>query len=143
LTATNFGPDTATNVTMADPIPAGLTFNSGASDASCVQNGSNILCNNITLTSGQSVTRTIAFNVPSTFTCNGVINNQASVSTSATDPNPSNNQSAVVSTTVTCPLAQCQDGIDNDGDGATDFPNDFSCSSASDTDETATKTIAN
>lgn len=32
--------------------------------------------------------------------------------------------------------AQCQDGIDNDGDGATDFPSDFSCSSANDTDET-------
>jgi hypothetical protein len=42
-----------------------------------------------------------------------------------------------------CPVTpvtpQCQDGIDNDGDGATDFPADFSCSSADDNDETNTK----
>ncbi|MSU60395.1 MAG: hypothetical protein EXS52_00565 [Candidatus Staskawiczbacteria bacterium] len=31
--------------------------------------------------------------------------------------------------------AQCNDGIDNDNDGATDYPNDFSCSSATDNDE--------
>lgn len=30
---------------------------------------------------------------------------------------------------------QCRDGVDNDGDGSVDFPNDFSCSSADDTDE--------
>lgn len=35
--------------------------------------------------------------------------------------------------------AQCSDGIDNDTDGATDFPNDFSCSSANDNDETNPK----
>lgn len=29
----------------------------------------------------------------------------------------------------------CSDGADNDGDGAIDYPNDFSCSSAADTDE--------
>src|SRR6185369_14442993 len=33
-------------------------------------------------------------------------------------------------------LAQCQDGIDNDFDGAVDYPNDFSCSSPNDNDET-------
>ncbi len=32
--------------------------------------------------------------------------------------------------------AQCADGVDNDGDGATDFPADFSCSNDTDTDET-------
>jgi len=36
-------------------------------------------------------------------------------------------------------IAQCSDGIDNDGDGAVDFPNDFSCSSATDDDETNPK----
>ncbi|PJF34229.1 MAG: hypothetical protein CUN57_00040 [Phototrophicales bacterium] len=34
------------------------------------------------------------------------------------------------------PLPLCSDGLDNDGDGATDFPADFSCSSADDDDET-------
>jgi hypothetical protein len=37
------------------------------------------------------------------------------------------------------PTPQCRDGIDNDGDGATDFPADFSCSSADDNDETNPK----
>lgn len=31
---------------------------------------------------------------------------------------------------------QCSDGMDNDGDGAVDYPSDFSCTSATDTDET-------
>ncbi len=34
---------------------------------------------------------------------------------------------------------QCSDGLDNDNDGASDYPNDFSCSSASDNDETNPK----
>jgi uncharacterized repeat protein (TIGR01451 family) len=32
-------------------------------------------------------------------------------------------------------LPQCSDGIDNDSDGATDYPADFSCESATDNDE--------
>ena len=40
-------------------------------------------------------------------------------------------------TTPNCaPPPQCSDGIDNDGDGQTDFPNDTGCSSPSDNDET-------
>ncbi|MBM3228022.1 DUF11 domain-containing protein, partial [Candidatus Peribacteria bacterium] len=46
---------------------------------------------------------TVAFNVPTTFACGGTIQNQATVSTSTTDPVSSNNTSGVVSTTVTCP----------------------------------------
>jgi hypothetical protein len=34
------------------------------------------------------------------------------------------------------PSSQCSDGLDNDGDGKTDFPADPGCTSASDTDET-------
>jgi cellulase/cellobiase CelA1 len=34
----------------------------------------------------------------------------------------------------------CSEGIDNDGDGLTDFPNDPGCSSASDDDETGDQT---
>ena len=36
----------------------------------------------------------------------------------------------------TPPPAACGDGLDNDGDGLTDYPNDPGCSSSSDTDET-------
>jgi parallel beta-helix repeat protein len=33
------------------------------------------------------------------------------------------------------PLAQCEDGVDNDGDGLIDFPSDPGCNSSSDDDE--------
>ncbi|MDD5041680.1 MAG: hypothetical protein PHX87_04730 [Candidatus Peribacteraceae bacterium] len=105
VTAANAGPATATNVVIADVIPSGLTFNAGQSSTNCVQNGSSILCNNFSLTAGQSRTFTIAFNVPSTLTCgNGnYITNQATVSSSSQDPNSSNNTSQTVSTGVQCP----------------------------------------
>jgi large repetitive protein len=36
----------------------------------------------------------------------------------------------------TCQVALCSDGIDNDGDGKTDYPNDPGCTSPNDDDET-------
>lgn len=45
--------------------------------------------------------------------------------------NPAN----VTNVQCTCVTPACADGIDNDGDGAQDFPADTSCSSASDNDE--------
>ncbi len=111
LTALNAGPGTGTNIVITDPIPAGLTFNATQSSGNCVQNNSNILCNNITLGSTQSVSVTVAFNVPTTATCNSTILNAASVSTSATDPNASNNQSQQVTTTVLCPPVTTADMV--------------------------------
>jgi len=49
VTAHNNGPDTASNVVIADVIPAGLTFNAGASSANCIQQGGSILCDNFSL----------------------------------------------------------------------------------------------
>ena len=40
---------------------------------------------------------------------------------------------------TTTTTAQCNDNIDNDMDGATDYPSDFSCSSATDNDESNPK----
>ncbi|MFH1592467.1 MAG: hypothetical protein ABIB47_03825, partial [Candidatus Woesearchaeota archaeon] len=52
--------------------------------------------------------------------------------TDLNDPGCSNNQDDDESDATT----QCQDGIDNDGDGSTDFPDDFGCFSPTDQDET-------
>jgi uncharacterized repeat protein (TIGR01451 family) len=103
ITVTNHGPDMATSVVMQDPVPAGLTFSAAESDSSCVLNGSNVLCNTFQLSAGGSKTVGIAFLVPQTATCGSEISNQATVATATTDPNPSNNASSVVKTTVTCP----------------------------------------
>ncbi|MDD5026269.1 MAG: hypothetical protein PHH13_02715, partial [Candidatus Peribacteraceae bacterium] len=105
LTAINSGPDTATNVVVADVIPTGLTFNDSQSDDACVVNGNSVLCNNFSLTNGQSRSFIVAFNVPSTATCGSSVVNTATVSTSAVDPNSANNTSQTVTTGVQCPFA--------------------------------------
>ncbi|MDD5751432.1 MAG: DUF11 domain-containing protein, partial [Candidatus Peribacteraceae bacterium] len=89
----------------------------------------------------QERTYTLAFTVSSAAACNSAIANTAIAEThGSTDPSSANNTSQTVSTTVTCQQTpQCRDGIDNDGDGATDYPNDFSCSSPDDDDETNPK----
>ncbi len=50
------------------------------------------------------------------------------------ESNEINNCSPATTFTVTAP-PQCSDGIDNDGDGKTDYPSDPGCSSAIDNDE--------
>ncbi|MDP6575091.1 MAG: hypothetical protein QF755_01185 [Candidatus Peribacteraceae bacterium] len=115
LTAINLGPDTATNVVVSDPIPAGLVFNAGLSDPACVQQGTDILCDNLNLANGASHAYTVVFDVPQTVACNSVVPNQASVSTSTTDPNSTNNQSSIVNTTVLCPVNQSDLSITKTG----------------------------
>ena len=132
---TNLGPDTAENVTVSDRVPAGFSFKSSISSPNCVLSGHSVSCNNVTLLRGESHTFQIGFDVTSSATCNSTIHNTATVSTSSTDPVHSNNTSQTVSSTVQCPLPECSDGVDNDGDGATDFPADFSCSGPNDDDE--------
>ena len=77
-----------------------------------------------------------------TYTCNfpGTTNSSCSSSTTAQLQNMClNNQTCSNGSCVNNVPNQCQDGIDNDNDGATDYPNDFSCSSATDNDETNPK----
>lgn len=51
-------------------------------------------------------------------------------------------QASMANVTVTVTLAQCADGIDNDGDFLIDYPDDLECSSAGDNDENVTGTEA-
>ncbi|MDO8468365.1 MAG: hypothetical protein Q7S29_01245 [Candidatus Peribacter sp.] len=135
LTATNVGSATAQNVVVSDSIPSGLTFQAGASSPECVLNGggTSVLCNNFSLAVGQTRTFTVTFTVTTAVACGATIQNTATVSTS-NDVNTANNSSQW-NTAVQCVTPQCSDGIDNDGDGATDYPNDYSCASPTDDDE--------
>ncbi|HEX6834584.1 MAG TPA: DUF11 domain-containing protein [Rudaea sp.] len=93
IVVTNSGPDTATNATVTDPAPAGLTFVSAGAPCS-----GGFPCNLGTLTSGQSVTiPNVVFTVGSSFS--GTLVNVASVTSDQPDPTPNNNSSSV-STTV-------------------------------------------
>ena len=57
MTVTNKGPDTATNVQLADPAPAGITYLSAtASQGSCTATAALITCNLGSIAAGQSVT---------------------------------------------------------------------------------------
>ena len=143
ITVTNNGPATATNVTITDPIPSGFTFSTYTSNATCSMQGSNVVCTLSTLTSGSSTTVSLVFTVPTVSSCTtSTVTNIATVASQQSDSSTGNNTSQTVTTTVnyggTTP--QCRDGIDNDNDGAIDYPNDFSCSGPDDDDETNPKT---
>ncbi|MEK7664458.1 MAG: hypothetical protein AAB340_03445, partial [Patescibacteria group bacterium] len=72
-----------------------------------------------------------------TYTCNNPGTAQAYCSNSTSgqlQQNCSSNQTCSNGSCIS--QNQCSDNIDNDQDGAIDYPNDFSCSSASDNDET-------
>ncbi len=162
-TVSNNGPDAATSpFSIRVSIPTGVSFNAAQSSQGCTQQGTAVVCSNITLGLFQQTTRSIVFNVPgngqqaaASFNllkialgvetahaqvvggvCNTTIVVVGTIQGVQPDPNQSNNQSQV-STFVSCQaLAQCQDGIDNDQDGKVDFPADPGCSSQADTDET-------
>jgi len=91
----NNGPSVATGVTIADPLPAGLTFVSAtSSQGSCQFNGT-VTCNIGTLTNAATATATVTVQP----TTSGTLTNQASVSANEVDPDASNN-SATAMTTV-------------------------------------------
>jgi uncharacterized repeat protein (TIGR01451 family) len=90
ITVSNNGPATATNVTVSDPTPPGLSFVSAG--GSCI---GAFPCNAGALTSGQSATITATYNVTA---ASGSITNTASVSQDGIDPNPGNDTSSVTTT---------------------------------------------
>ena len=68
-----------------------------------------------------------------TYTTSGTKTGTVSVSSGGSS---SSAMCSIVMTVSSSPV--CSDGIDNDGDGATDYPADIGCSSSTDTDESNT-----
>src|SRR5205085_3651114 len=97
LTATNTGPSVASNVTVTDTLPSGVTYASGS--AGCVLSGSIVTCTGGTVTVGSSTTFTIVVTVNSSVADGTVLTNTAIVSATEPDPVTSNN-SASATTTV-------------------------------------------
>jgi len=84
-TVTNNGPDAASNVQLASPLPGtGFTFKSNTGDCT-----TGFPCAFPTLAAGDSVTVTTGMCVPFNFTADVVVDVSASSTTS--DPNPNNN----------------------------------------------------
>jgi uncharacterized repeat protein (TIGR01451 family) len=100
LTVTNLGPGPAANVLVVDTLPAGVTFVSATpSVGSCNPPSPTVDCDLGTLPNGDIETVVIVVTAPASA---GPITNNASVSTSQVDPNPTND-SASADTVVTVP----------------------------------------
>src|SRR4029078_5335159 len=84
LTVSNAGPSDALDVTVSDPTPAGLPFVSNTGDCT-----TSFPCTLAALPVGATRTITATFDVPPGYTAPAPIVNTATVSSSATDAEPS------------------------------------------------------
>lgn len=95
LTARNTGPGPATNVTVTDALPSGVTFQSAtASQGSCSQSGTTVTCSLGALSAGQTATVQIKVKPQQ----EGTITNTATIRATETDPNPANNRASTTTT---------------------------------------------
>jgi uncharacterized repeat protein (TIGR01451 family) len=87
IVATNNGPATATNVSVVDNLPAGVTFSSSNTSQGSCSGTSTVTCQLGTLASGSSAVIAIVVNPNS----QGSIINNATIAGTETDFDPSNN----------------------------------------------------
>ena len=107
ITVTNFGPNAGKDVVMSQVLPASVIFLSAvSSQGSCSYVGGTVTCDLGAMDPGTTAT----INVAVTTTAPGVIFSTASVLSTDTDPDPSNN-SATVSTRVLIPSSDLSVGI--------------------------------
>ncbi|MBT8118126.1 MAG: cadherin-like domain-containing protein, partial [Gammaproteobacteria bacterium] len=71
-----------------------------------------------------------------TYTSNGGFEGDDTFTYEVSDGQFTDTATVTITVTDVPPVAQCSDGIDNDGDGETDFPADDGCIDANDNDET-------
>ena len=102
VTVTNNGLLDAGGVTLADTLPAGVTFVSATSTAgTCSESGGIVSCNDIgALANGASAIVTITVTVPSSTAHGTILSNGATSTATSTDPDTSNNSNIVQTTTV-------------------------------------------
>jgi hypothetical protein len=121
MVVTNLGPSTASAVTVTDQATGATVSSTTTSQGSCTIVSTNINCNLGSVAAGGSVTITVTLK-PATQTTN-----QASVSSSAVDPNPANNGASVTTTVI--PLNQTTDvqlvGSAQNGGPAVTAPDTF------------------
>jgi len=102
ISVSNFGPDAATNVSLADTLPGSMTFVSFTQDSgpafNCGVPGTSTTCTIASLPAGSSATFTFVGHVPSGTPSGTTFTNVATVS-SDSDPN-SDNDSSTTSATV-------------------------------------------
>jgi uncharacterized repeat protein (TIGR01451 family) len=113
VTITNLGPDAATNVTLSDPIPAGMTFVSATQNTgpafSCsdpgVGNNGTVTCTSASLAAGASADFTFVFNIPGSTPAGTSFTNVATGTSSTFDENDENNNGIAGTSTPPPPSA--------------------------------------
>jgi uncharacterized repeat protein (TIGR01451 family) len=88
---TNNGPSVASNVTVADTLPVGLTFNAAGSSPECWGSGQDVTCAIGGMSAGEEVTLTIAVSADASLEDGTTLTNTASVWGNENDPNEGNN----------------------------------------------------
>lgn len=145
VTVANNGPDQALQVRLSGSVPYDFLFEPASSDSRCSAPYGSLACDLGLLSSGTVTNITLTFTIrplTSLSYCSPLTADvSVSLSFGGTDHLWGNN-SASVRTAVPCPSpVECNDGIDNDRDGAVDYSayswgnGDFGCSSPTDRDE--------
>ena len=101
MVVTNLGPSAASAVTVTDQVTGATVSSTTTSQGACTIASTSINCNLGSIAAGNNVKITVTLK-PTTQTTN-----QASVSSSAIDPNPANNNANVTTTVI--PLNQTTD----------------------------------
>src|SRR5687768_12947288 len=107
ITITNNGPALATNVSMVDTLPSGLTFVTATPTQGSCNGAGPVTCSLGNLAAGASAVVTIAVNPTST----GSVMNSATVSAAETDFDASNNSASI--TTFIQPFAPSPTMLDD------------------------------
>jgi uncharacterized repeat protein (TIGR01451 family) len=98
LQVTNNGPALATGVTVSDPLPSAVTYTSSSTtQGTCTQTSGTVTCNVGSVSVGGLVIITINVNA-STFSSSSLVSNTATVTSTSSDPNLTNNSSTAIST---------------------------------------------
>ncbi|HEV2720193.1 MAG TPA: DUF11 domain-containing protein, partial [Thermoanaerobaculia bacterium] len=101
VTAANGGSSTATNVTLTETVPAGMTFvsvNQTTGPAFSCNGSGPVVCTIASFNSGASATFQFTFNVPLSTPAGTQTTNTVTISSQTPDNNPANNTASVTTT---------------------------------------------
>ena len=101
VTAANAGPSAATGVTLTDTLPPGMSFVSANQTSGPLFNCSGagpVVCTIGSFAAGASASFQFTFNVPGSIAPGTSTTNTATIGSTTSDPNPSNNTAGVTTT---------------------------------------------